>query len=287
MKTDFPTITILGGGLLGGSLALALAALNDPPKVYLWVRNPETVKGAKALGISGVTTDLHEAVLNASLVILAVPVGAMEPLLTAALDAGLPAKCLITDVGSIKRLPHQKISHLLLGREAYFIGSHPMAGSERNGLAAASAQLFNNAACLLTNDNAAPAESAAALDRFWKSVGCRTAWMSAAVHDELVARISHLPHLIAASAARVCLKDPSEGRFGGGGLRDTTRVAAGNPEMWAEIVTENREALVLPIKETIADLQEILTCLEKGDHEKTLEWLHAAKQQRDTLNQLF
>ena len=111
--------------------------------------------------------------------------------------------------------------------------------------------------------------------------------MSAAVHDELVARISHLPHLIAASAARVCLKDPSEGRFGGGGLRDTTRVAAGNPEMWAEIVTENREALVLPIKETIADLQEILTCLEKGDHEKTLEWLHAAKQQRDTLNQLF
>jgi len=287
MKTDFPTITILGGGLLGGSLALALAALNDPPKVYLWVRNPETVKGAKALGINGVTTDLHEAVLNASLLILAVPVGAMEPLLTAALDAGLPPRCLITDVGSIKSMPHQKISHLLLSGEAYYIGSHPMAGSERNGLSAASAQLFNNAACLLTNDNAAPAESAAALDRFWKSVGCRTAWMSAAVHDELVARISHLPHLIAASAARVCLKDPSDGRFGGGGLRDTTRVAAGNPEMWTEIVTENREALVLPIKETIADLQEILTCLEKGDHKKTLEWLHVAKQQRDTLNQLF
>ena len=127
----------VGWDLLGGSLALALAALNDPPKVYLWVRNPETVKGAKALGISGVTTDLHEAVLNASLVILAVPVGAMEPLLTTALDAGLPAKCLITDVGSIKRLPHQKISRLLLDHEAYYIGSHPMAGSERNGLSAA------------------------------------------------------------------------------------------------------------------------------------------------------
>ena len=121
-----------------------------------------------------------------------------------------------------------------------FIGSHPMAGSERNGLSAATATLFQNAACLLTNDNGAPVEQTAALDRFWKSIGCRTSWMSAAIHDELVARISHLPHLIAASAARVCLKNPAEGRFGGGGLRDTTRVAAGNPSMWAEIVTENR-----------------------------------------------
>ena len=92
--------------------------------------------------------------------------------------------------------------------------------------------------------------------------------MSAAIHDELVARISHLPHLIAASAARVCLHDPGEGRFGGGGLRDTTRVAAGNPVMWAEIVTENREALIGPLKETIADLHEILSSLESGNQEK-------------------
>jgi prephenate dehydrogenase len=122
------------------------------------------------------------------------------------------------------------------------------------------------------------------LERFWQTIGCRTSWMSAAVHDELVARISHLPHLIAASAARVCLKDPSEGRFGGGGLRDTTRVAAGNPAMWAEIVTENREALIGPLRETIADLREILASLESGDQEHARQWLATAKQRRDPLN---
>jgi prephenate dehydrogenase len=284
MKTDFPTITILGGGLLGGSLALALPALENAPEVRLWARNPETVKVASNLGIAGVTNDLAQAVHGASLVILAVPVGSMAALVTAALDAGLPDGCLVTDVGSVKRVPHQKIAPLLQGRDIRFIGSHPMAGSERNGLPAITSTLFKNAACLLTNDNAAPAEQTAALERFWKSIGCRTSWMSAAIHDELVARISHLPHLIAASAARVCLHDPGEGRFGGGGLRDTTRVAAGNPAMWAEIVTENREALIGPLKETIADLHEILASLESGNQEQARQWLVTAKQRRDPLN---
>lgn len=282
--TDFPTITILGGGLLGGSLSLALAALESPPQIRLWARKQETVRTAQDLGIPGITGDLTEAVKDADLLILAVPVGSMAPLLSAALDAGLPGKCLITDVGSVKRVPHQTLSPLLQNRPNRFIGSHPMAGSERNGLSAVTATLFQNAACLLTNDERAPADQTAALEAFWKTIGCRTSWMTAAVHDELVARISHLPHLIAASAARVCLKDPSEGKFGGGGLRDTTRVAAGNPEMWAEILIENREALIGPIRETIADLQEVLATLEAGDIHQAGRWLTTAKQNRDPLN---
>lgn len=284
MKNDFPTISILGGGLLGGSLALALSALENAPLIRLWARKAETVKEALDLGITGVTDDLAEAIQDADLVILAVPVGAMAALVSSAIEAGLPDGCLITDVGSVKRVPHRQISPLLLDCGIRFIGSHPMAGSERNGLAAVTATLFKNAACLLTNDNGAPPEQAAALERFWQGIGCRTSWMSAAVHDELVARISHLPHVIAASAARVCLHDPGEGRYGGGGLRDTTRVAAGNPTMWAEIVTENREALIGPLKETIADLHEILASLENGDQEKARQWLATAKQRRDPLN---
>ena len=284
MKTDFQNITILGGGLLGGSLALALGALENPPKVRLWARKQETVGAARDLGIAGATGDLGEAVRDSDLIVLAVPVGSMAALVSSALDAGLRDGCLVTDVGSVKRVPHREIGPLLDGSEIHFIGSHPMAGSERNGLAAVTANLFQNAACLLTNDDAAPVELTAALERFWQTIGCRTSWMSATVHDELVARISHLPHLIAASAARVCLKDPSEGRFGGGGLRDTTRVAAGNPAMWAEIVTENREALIGPLRETLADLREILACLESGDQEQAREWLITAKQRRDPLN---
>jgi prephenate dehydrogenase len=286
MNPEFPKITILGGGLLGGSLALAFQALENPPTVHLWARKEETAEEARGLGITHVTADLEEALKHADLVILAVPVGAMAALVSAALSAGLPESCLITDVGSVKRVPHKAIHPLLANYGNKFIGSHPMAGSERNGLSAVTSTLFQNAACLLTNDGHAPADQAAALERLWQSIGCRTSWMTAAIHDELVARISHLPHLIAASASRVCLKDPSEGRFGGGGLRDTTRVAAGNPSMWAEIVTENREALIGPLKETIADLREILASLESGNQEQARHWLTTAKQRRDPLNTL-
>jgi prephenate dehydrogenase len=284
MSADFSNITILGGGLLGGSLAMKLA--QNSHHVRLWARREETVDAALESGIQGATSDLAQAVLGTDLVVLAVPVGSMPALVSQALAAGLPAACLVTDVGSVKRVPHDAIPPLLAGRGMDFIGSHPMAGSEQNGLAAASADLFENAACLLTNDEQVAAGRAAALERFWQGVGCRTTWMSAAAHDELVARISHLPHIVAASAARICLKNPDDGRFGGGGLRDTTRVASGNAEMWAEILTENRQALLEPLRETIADLSEILAMLESGEQEAARQWLAAAKHQRDTLHSI-
>jgi prephenate dehydrogenase len=284
MSADFSNIAILGGGLLGGSLALALESLQSPPGIRLWARRKETVDAARVLGIPGASCELKEAVENADLVVLAVPVGSMPALVSLTLEAGLSAGAVITDVGSVKRAPHHTIPPLLSGTGVAFIGSHPMAGSERNGLAAVTKDLFRNAACLLTNDELIAAPRAEALERFWKSVGCRTSWMSAAIHDELVARISHLPHIVAASAARICLRDVSEGRFGGGGLRDTTRVASGNAEMWAEILTENRLALLGPLRETLADLTEILAHLESGDQEAARQWLAAAKHQRDLLH---
>jgi prephenate dehydrogenase len=284
MSADFPIVTILGGGLLGGSLALALGHVKNPPQVRLWARRPETVAQAREIGIEGATDDLAAAVNEADLIILAVPVGSMPELLSSAMEAGLKTGCLVTDVGSVKRAPHESLAPLLEDTGACFIGSHPMAGSERNGLAAVTSSLFENAACLLTNDHGAAPEACAALERFWQAVGCRTSWMTAAVHDELVARISHVPHLVAAAAARVCLRDPSEGRFGGGGLRDTTRVASGNATMWAEIVTENREAIAAPLREMIEELSGIVAALDHGDQEVARQWLADAKHRRDLLN---
>lgn len=286
MSGDFSQVSILGAGLLGGSLALALRSLEQPPAVRLWARKPEAMAEARKIGLEDtLTCDLSEAVNGADLVILCVPVGAMPALVNATIQAGLPSTSLITDVGSVKRAPHETIPPLLAKHGASFLGSHPMAGSERTGLAAASVDLFQNAACLLTNDGHVAGSKAAALERFWQSVGCRTSWMSAAIHDELVARISHLPHIIAASGARICLQDLAEGRFGGGGLRDTTRVASGNPEMWAEILIENRRALAGPLRETIADLSEILALLENGEQELACRWLTTAKERRDSLTQ--
>jgi prephenate dehydrogenase len=284
MTADFRNVSILGSGLLGGSLAMALQKNGVPAR--LWARRPETARAAIETGITAATPDLGFALADADLVVLAVPVGAMPSLVSQALAAGLRAGCMITDVGSVKCMPHQSIPPLLDGRGIDFIGSHPMAGSERNGIEAASADLFQNAACLLTNDENVAPDRAAALERFWQGVGCHTSWLTAAGHDALVARISHLPHIIAASAARVCLENPADGRYGGGGLRDTTRVAAGNPDMWAEILLENRSALAALLHATIDDLAAILSPLEAGDHAAVLEWLATAKKRRDPLNRI-
>ena len=278
MSQPFEKVTILGGGLLGGSLALALKQ-----EIRLWARREETASEAKQLGIEGATTDLAAAVADTQLVILCVPVGAMPQLLQDAIEAGLPKDCLITDVGSVKGMPHQSLAPIVSQSGLHFIGSHPMAGSEQGGIQAAQADLFEGAACLLTNDGNAPAELAQTLESFWQSVGCRTTWLDSASHDGLVANISHLPHVLAAAAARTCLENPADGAFGGGGLRDTTRVAGGNVNMWTEILLENREALMGPLQRTIDDLIQFMRILDAQDQEAARQWLEAAKDRRDSL----
>jgi len=263
---------------------MALARIEAAPQVRLWSRRSETTTQAKALGIQHATSDLTEAVADAELLILAVPVGHMADLASAAIDAKLPDSCLITDVGSVKLKPHQALRECLANHSQNFIGSHPMAGSEQGGIEFASPNLFQGAACLMTNDEGVAATKTTALEHFWQQVGCHTKWMSAADHDALVARISHLPHIIAAAAAQVCLASPEDGAFGGGGLRDTTRVAAGNPTMWAEILNENRDAIREPLRQAIDELNAILSRLESADQEATRQWLVTAKDRRDQLN---
>jgi prephenate dehydrogenase len=281
MSQPFQKIGILGGGLLGGSAALALREKAD---VRLWIRRPEAVESAQLSGLDFATGDLKEAVADTDLLILAVPVGAMPALLAAAMAAGLPKACLVTDVGSVKAAPHRDLAPALAQSGNPFIGSHPMAGSERNGLAAARADLFQNAACLLTNDSGAPPDLCTALEDFWKSLGCRTKWLGAAEHDRLVARISHLPHVTAAATAFGALSaDTTSGIFSGGGLRDTTRVAGGNPEMWAEILLENRGEVARSVRETIAKLDEFLVALDGANQEELRSLLAEAKTLRDTL----
>ena len=281
MSQTFQKIGILGGGLLGGSAALALS---EKAEVRLWFRKTEAIVPARELGFVSATDNLAQAVSEADLLILAVPVGAMPALLSAAIAAGLPKGCLVTDVGSVKAAPHRDLAPILAESGNPFIGSHPMAGSERNGLAAARTDLFQNAACLLTNDDAAPSQLCEALEDFWKSLGCRTKWLGAAEHDRLVARISHLPHVTAAATAFAALSaDPGSGCLSGGGLRDTTRVAGGNPEMWAEILLENRGEVARSIRETIAKLEEFLVALDGANQEELRRLLDEAKALRDTL----
>jgi prephenate dehydrogenase len=280
----FEQIAVLGAGLLGGSLALAVPArMGGAARVRLWARRAETVAEAHGLGIGGATGDLRLALDGADLIILATPVGAFPGLAARMLECGVSPNALVTDVASVKRLPHEAVGAILAAAGLDFIGSHPMAGSEKNGVGAAAANLFDGAACILTDDGGVGPTRLGELSAFWQALGSRCETMSAQLHDELVARISHLPHVLAAVGAKVALAQPADGRLGGGGLRDTTRVAGGNAAMWAEILLENRAALERPLRDAAAGLSEMLAMLEACDHEGLRRWLEGAKQLRDGL----
>jgi prephenate dehydrogenase len=272
-------IAILGGGLLGGSLALAL---HQSAEVRVWSRRQSAADEAQLLGLWA-SVSLVEVVADANLLILCVPVGAMKELLTEARQAGLPACALVTDVGSVKRLPHEVLREIVATSGITFIGSHPMAGGEKSGVAHAKANLFEGAACILTNDFAVDVERCAELEHFWQELGCRTSWMTATEHDLLVARISHFPRLLASVGIKVGLSDVAFGAQAGGGLRDTTRVAAGNPAMWTEIIAENRDAILPTLHEAMREMQMLATYLQQDRREELHDWLAQTKALRDEL----
>ncbi|MDA7891401.1 prephenate dehydrogenase/arogenate dehydrogenase family protein [Akkermansiaceae bacterium] len=270
---SFSRIAILGPGLLGGSVGLAAQAAGH--EVILWGRNPERVEAARKIGLEA-TCDLRVAVLNADLVILAVPVGVMGRLFES-LNGDLKPGTLVTDVGSVKVLPHE-----VAGRHGVpFIGSHPMAGSEQTGIEAARADLFKGAACALTNDQERPDSELQALAAFWQNLGCSTSEMNSQDHDRAVARISHLPHAMAVATAGAALRFPGDESLAAGGFRDTTRVASGDPAMWAEIMVENRAALTAALKDAQKEIREMLDHLAKPDKKGLQNYLSEVKARKE------
>lgn len=269
---SFSKIAILGPGLLGGSVGLAAQAMGF--EVILWGRNPERVAAAREVGLQA-TTDLGEAVEEADLVIFAVPVGVME-IMARKISQHLKSGALVTDVGSVKALPHAAAGELR------FIGSHPMAGSEQTGVAAARADLFQGAACVLTNEGGLPEEAVTALQKFWESLGCAVHHMSVGAHDRAVARISHLPHAMAVATAAAALKFPDDAHLAAGGFRDTTRVASGDPAMWAEIMMENRDALASALHDAQKEIGEMLAHLADSDKKGLQNYLAEVKIRKET-----
>lgn len=266
-------IAILGPGLLGGSVGLAANVRGY--EVTLWGRNADRVAATRKLGLDA-TTDLAAAVGEADLVILAVPVGVM-PILAEQFKAHLKPGALVTDVGSVKALPHEMADE----QKLRFIGSHPMAGSEQNGIEAARADLLEGAACVLTNDQSRPMEEVEALGKFWRDLGCQLSFMNATDHDRAVARISHLPHAMAVATASAGLRSPEDEALSAGGFRDTTRVASGDPAMWAEIMVENREALALALEDAQNEIREMLDHLAKSDKKGLQKYLAEVKLRKE------
>ena len=276
-------IAVLGSGLLGGSMVLAAQSRLQGVSVFLWGRREESIREATEFGIKHATTDLEEAVSGAEIIILATPVGAMLGILDAVSKTTSLKDVIITDVGSVKLTPRETLEEVVREAGACYIGSHPMAGSEQAGIQAAREDLFEGAACVMTNDFHHSDDRVGALRSFWEALGCECYLTTSEEHDRVMARISHLPHLLASVGALVGLKYQDDGKFAGNGMRDTTRVASGHPGMWSEIALRNQQALKEPIEEAIGYLRDVLAFLEDSDEEGLARLLADAKQLRDNL----
>jgi len=248
----------------------------------IWSRTESSAQAAaRRLAADFASDDAAAVAAGADAVVLCCPVEAM-PALAGEIAGSLGPETWVTDAGSVKAAVVEKLEAILGDR---FVGAHPMAGSEKSGLAAAREDLFQGAACIVTPTAASRPERTAAVEAFWREAGCRVFRLSPAEHDAAVACVSHLPH-----AAACCLvetlasRNPDWQKLAGSGYRDTTRVAAGSPEMWNGIFLENRREVQSALREMISQLQSFSDLLEQGDAAGLRQLLEKVCVQRSQLS---
>ncbi len=263
-------ITILGVGLLGGSIGLAVKSISSDCKITGYGHRASTLKKAVEFGaIDEGQTNLREAVAGSDLVILCTPVGMFAELLRDMAD-GLAPGSVVTDVGSTKRSV-VRMAEDLLPSNVHFVGSHPMAGSEKRGVEFAKTDLFQNALCILTPTARTDAHAVTKVERFWKSIGMRIARLSPHDHDRLLADISHLPHALA--VCLIAMQQEAGLDLAGKGFLDTTRIASGDGNLWRDILLDNRDNLRGSLSRLRDQLRELEHLLEDGGREELARWL--------------
>jgi prephenate dehydrogenase len=280
----FRKITIVGVGLLGGSIGLAVRRWKLARQTAGFVRRRASLKDCERAGaVDFATTDLLAAVWDADLVILCLPLSQMRSRVREMLPA-LKRGAIVTDVGSVKASVVRELELLIQKSGAHFVGSHPMAGAEKTGVSAARADLFINTVCVVTPAKKTNRAALKKVEQFWRTIGSRVLELTPEIHDALVSRSSHLPHVIAATLASHVLSPAHpkhQAALCANGFRDTTRIASGSPEMWRDIALANRRNLAKSLDAFIADLQKFQRLVKKGDAKALAKFFETAKQRRD------
>ena len=272
-------VCIAGGGLRGGSIGRALRAAGySGIRVGLGRRASSLRAALDCEAVDEVTQDPAAAASGADLVILCTPIARFEPLLTA-MRPHLKPGAYITDVGSTKEQV-VRLAERLCPPKVRYVGSHPMAGSEKTGVEFSRADLFELALCLVTPTARTNPASVRWMRRFWETLGARTQVVSPRAHDRLMARVSHLPHAVAAALVHLSRSDRAID-VAGPGFADTTRVASGDAAMWVDILRTNRQAMLAAIDLLTAELGRLRERLERDDARSVERWLSAAKATRD------
>ena len=259
-KPLFQRIAVIGFGLIGGSLARVCRGTVAGQVIGL-DKDSTHRKRAVDLGLVDAAADLPRGVEGADLVILAVPVGSL-PEVAGLIAPSLSPGSIVTDVGSVKGALVEEVEARMPSGTAYVPG-HPIAGTERSGPEAASADLFRGSFCVLTPTPRTPEEAVMKVTRLWEAIGARVLLMDPFRHDRIFARVSHLPHVVAYALMGTILElqDGCEEllRFSAGGLRDFTRIAASHPIMWRDILLSNREEVLV----ALARFRKVLTRIEE------------------------
>ena len=281
--SHFKRISVVGAGLIGGSVLLAAKKRNLSSAFSCWSHSPNTLAFWANLGWVDVHPMLEDSVKNADLVIIATPVDKISEAFVK-ISPHLSPGCLVTDVGSIKGAVLTAATSL--PREITFIGSHPMAGSEKAGAKNAQADLFESRFCFITPKSGDPDAAVRKLEFFWKSLGSKTFICSAEKHDEIVSAISHTPHASAAALMLAVKNLPGFNQAAvGAGLKDSTRIAAGEENLWVGILLANAVHVSQGLKEVEKQTLNLRTAIERGDATALRKILEAARIARQSLDQ--
>ncbi len=274
-------LTILAPGLLGGSVARAARARGAAGRIVLWARRPEARLALREQPWCDAVADSPAAAVHgAQLVVIAAPVDRIIPLVQQ-IAPHLAPGTLVTDVGSVKG-EIARLGHAALGPHAHFIGSHPMAGSEKTGWEHASPDLFLHRTCFVTPLADSSESASASLVQFWRDLGGEPVTVSPDQHDEIVAHISHLPQVLASAlCALLARKNPAWRNHAGGGLRDTTRIAASDPQLWRTILEQNRDELLRALQQYQDELHSLHAAIANRDWLEVVARLERGKAYRD------
>ena len=287
---DFGRLTILGLGLIGGSLAKALKQKNAVSEVVGWGRREQSLqKGIELGAIDRYSLDLAEAVKGADIVVIATPTLVAETMIEKLVPL-VPATTVITDVASVKG-NLLRAARLAFGAEpANLVLAHPIAGSEQSGIAAAKADLFVNHRVIVTPTERTSSEALERIEAMWKITGAELSRLGVDEHDTILAATSHLPHIAAFALVDAFAGDPAQReifKYAAGGFRDFTRIASSDPVMWRDIALANSSALLSAIDLFSEHLLQLRTAIAAGESDKIFATLTRAKQARDQFAELL
>lgn len=276
----FRRITIIGLGLIGGSLALAIKEKNLAKELVGVSRRKSTINHAiRNRMVDVATLDLKKGVKDSDLVIISAPVFKIVDI-AKQIAPFLKNGAILTDAGSTKKYIVRNIEPII-PKGVYFVGSHPFAGSEKSGIKSSDRDLFNGAFCIVTKTLNTNPEVLSKIKRFWEKLKMKVAVMGLNEHDKMVSKLSHLPHTAAVSLVNSI--GSMKAKFASSGFRDATRIASGEPELWKDIFLTNRDNLIKDIEILKRELSKIEMALKNNDKVELLKSLNRAKFIRDSL----